>query len=338
VRVRTSAESRVRAPSMHDVAALAGVSHQTVSRVVNDAPAIRPDTRARVEDAILLLGYRRNLPARALAAGRTLTIGVIIPPSIDYGPTSMFHAIDREVVALGYRPVITSSARNPQSLIEAIDFVLGQRVEGVIVLAPHVWAAEAIERARVDIPLVSVQTRPSSRVPSVSIDQGEGIGLAVDHLIGLGHVAIQHVAGPADFQESVDRAVAFDSSMGRPGARPGRRVQGDWTAASGFAAATHIDVRTSGVVCGNDQMAYGVIAGLRAAGRQVPNDVSVVGFDDTPESPFVSPPLTTVRQDFDALGTLATRSLIEGIDGAPQADRIVISPTLVVRGSTSHVV
>lgn len=325
-----------RAPSMQDVATAAGVSHQTVSRVVNNEATIRAATRAKVEDAIAELGYRRNLAARALAADRTLAIGLIIPPGVDFGPTSMFHAIDRALRRHGYRPVIASSARDADSLRESIDFVLGQQVDGVIVIAPHVWAAEAIERARVRTPLVSIQTRPSSHAPSVSVDQRAGVRLLVEHLVSMGHVAVQHIAGPLDFQEGLDRAEAFDDAVAAHRIERGPRLAGDWSAASGFAAASQLSPATTAVVCGNDQMAFGLISGLRAAGRRVPEDVSVVGFDDTPESRYFSPPLTTVRQDFTALGELATRTLLARIDGRPDAVHAVLVPSLILRESSAR--
>lgn len=324
------------APRMSDVAALAGVSHQTVSRVVNGAPAIRPATRDRVLSAIDQLGYRRNSAARTLVTRRTHAIGVLIPPLHDFGPTMTFRSIENALRQDGYHAIVTGSGTNPTSLLDSVALVRNRGVEGIIVVAPHVWAAGVVDIAVVGIPIVVVQAESCAGATAVSIDQSSGIRMLIDCLCTLGHRRYQYVAGPFDHHEAVHRSEAFDHEIATRGLESAPTLAAAWTAESGYRAAGLLAADVTAVVCANDQVAMGVVAGLSDAGRSVPVDVSVVGFDDLPEARYVRPALTTIRQDFSEMGAGATQLLIAIVEGRERAPvDVMLTPQLVVRQSVA---
>jgi DNA-binding LacI/PurR family transcriptional regulator len=322
-----------RAPSMYDVADRAGVSHQTVSRVLNDYAGIRPETRERVLAAIADLGYRPNKAARALVTSRSRAIGVLVPATTDFGPTSSLHAIERAVRQAGYQPLVTSTPLEPDAVRESLEFLLDQSIEALVAIAPY---RVLLDRLRdLDLPLVTLQTADAGGT-TAGIDQAAGARLAVRHLVDLGHRTIQQLAGPDDFLEAAARRRAVDDELAEQGLAVLPALTGDWSADSGYAAGASLDPAATAVVCGNDQMALGLIHALADAGRRVPQDVSVVGFDDIPESAHSLPPLTTVHQDFEEVGRRAVAALVRLLDGDPGPSD-PIEPTLVVRGSTAAV-
>jgi DNA-binding LacI/PurR family transcriptional regulator len=322
---------------MHDVAALAGVSHITVSRVLNDYPSIRPETRERVLAAIAELGYRRNLAARALVTSRTRAIGVLSPEVAQHGPASSVLAVEAAAREHGYHPLVTAAAVDREATVAALGFLIDQAVEALVVIAPHETVLAAIRDLDVRVPLVTLQA--PDRPGGIGVDQAAGSRLATEHLLALGHRRIQHLAGPERYLEAAARRAGFADAMARAGVTPGATLTGDWSAASGFAAAADLDPATTAVVAANDQMAIGLLAALADAGRTVPGDISVVGFDDVPEAPYVRPALTTVHQDFALVGRRAVEALLAQL--APAADgegaplETTIPPRLVVRASTA---
>lgn len=328
----TVAHDAKQNPNMHDVAALAGVSHITVSRVLNDYPSIRPETRERVLAAIAELGYRRNLAARALVTSRTRAIGVLSPEVAQHGPASSVLAVERAARDHGYHPLVTAAAVEHDATVAALGFLLDQAVEALVVIAPHETVLAAIRDLDIRVPLVTLQA--PDRPGGIGVDQAAGARLATEHLLTLGHTRIQHLAGPDGYLEAGARRAGFLAAMADAGVAPGEELAGDWSAASGFAAADALAPQTTAVVAANDQMAIGLIAALADAGRPVPGDVSVVGFDDVPEAAFVRPALTTVHQDFELVGRRAVESLLSQLapDGGSVAS--VIEPDLVVRAST----
>ncbi len=319
---------------MHDVAALAGVSHITVSRVLNDYPSIRPETRERVLAAIAELGYRRNLAARALVTSRTRAIGVLAPEVAQHGPASSVLAVESAARENGYHPLVTAAAVEHDATVAALEFLLDQAVEALVVIAPHETVLAAIRDLDIRVPLVTLQA--PDRPGGIGVDQAAGARLATEHLIGLGHRRIQHLAGPEGYLEASARRDGHLAAMADAGLQPGPELAGDWSAASGFAAAAALDPDTTAVVAANDQMAIGLLAALADARRPVPEHVSVVGFDDVPEAPFVRPALTTVHQDFALIGRRAVDALLAQLtpEGAAEV-AAVIPPRLVVRGSTA---
>jgi DNA-binding LacI/PurR family transcriptional regulator len=324
-----------RHPSLADVAVLAGVSHMTVSRVINDSELVRPATRDRVLAAIESLGYRPNTAARALVTGRTGTLGVVTLDSTLYGPASTLYGIERAARDAGFAITVASVSRPGGQLIaEAVESLQRQAVEGIVVIAPHVTTAEALAFAPNGVPLVAVggATPP---VPTVSVDQYDGARLATEHLLSLGHKTVWHVSGPADWLEAAERERGWRETLKTHGVRRPRLTRGDWSPRSGYEAGKSLakEAGLGAVFVANDQMALGLLRAFAEAGISVPGDVRVVGFDDIPEAEFFNPPLTTVRQDFDELGRRTFDLLSEQMNGRqPSSEQIPAS--LIVRQSS----
>ncbi|WP_243065215.1 LacI family DNA-binding transcriptional regulator [Humibacter sp. RRB41] len=327
-----------RSAGVRDVAALAGVSPQTVSRVINEHPSVRDETRQRVQDAMRSLGYRVNNAARTLGTRRTHTLGVIASNAALFGPSVGVVALESAARAVG-RWVTTAyaDAADEASIEASLDHLLAQGVDGVIVVAPRLDSVSSLARRH---PTLNVGALPSAEGARA---QAHGAGLAVGHLLELGHRRIARVGGPGDWLEEVARERGFMDALRvagpeRVAASPVAHWSGDWSAASGAALASEIAavVRTgvgpTAVVVANDQMALGLISGLAAEGIRVPEDVSIVGFDDNTDAEYYRPALTTVRIDTDGE---ARRSVAEVL--GLEATGGVAPPRLVVRGSTSRV-
>ncbi|MCW8096911.1 LacI family DNA-binding transcriptional regulator [Streptomyces tauricus] len=335
------AQSQLRPPTMADVARLAGVSHQTVSRVLGDHPNVRDETRAKVLHAIEEMGYRRNSSARALVTRRTRTLGVVASDTTLYGPASTLFALEEAARAEGYL-VSTVSLRKltVEKLAEALDHLSEGGVEGVVAIAPQRSAVEALAGLRHPFPVVTVGSGPGVGIPSVNVDQHLGARLATRHLLAAGHRTVWHLAGPEDWQEAADRAAGWRTTLEAAGVEPPLILRGDWSPLSGYRAgqelAGWLGRGLTAVFVANDQMALGVLRALREAGVRTPQDVAVAGFDDIPESEFFAPPLTTVRQDFAAVGKRSIALLLDLIEGREPSGvpRIAIEPQLVVRAST----
>jgi len=327
-----------RRPVMGDVALLAGVSHQTVSRVVNDHPHIRPETRARVRRAIDQLGYTPNTAARALVRGRSGMVGIVTASGSSFGPRSVQHAVGAAARDAGFAVASIDLAEvTREALSAAVDDLTRIGVEGVVVVAGHDAAVDIARSRPGELPVVVVEGDLSRTPMAVGVDQAAGAIAAVEHLIGLGHRRIVHVAGPTDWAESRAREEGFRAAMSRAGLVSGEALRGDWSAASGLEAGRSIaaDPGVTAVFAGNDHMALGILRALHESGRRVPDEVSVVGFDDIPEAAFLLPPLTTVRQDFPGVGQRAIGALMAAIrdEAAPVVP--LLQPWLVVRGSTA---
>jgi DNA-binding LacI/PurR family transcriptional regulator len=322
---------------MVDVARLAGVSHQTVSRVLNDHPNVSPKTRAGVMAAIRDLGYRPNAAARTLVTGRTNTLGVISFDTTLFGPASMLYGIERAAHPAYSVAIASLPGFDRRSLLEAVDRFIGQAVEGIIVIAPETTAVAALGGLASAIPLVAVGCGQNAPLPSVTIDNVGGAAQATRHLLDLGHETVHHVAGPDSWLDALQRVEGWRSTLRAAGARVPELLRGDWSARSGYEAGHRLARRpeVTAVLCGNDPMALGVLRALTEGGRAVPGDVSVVGFDDVAEAAFFLPPLTTVRQDFAELGRRAVHLLLDRISGAEPAEVLPIAPDLVVRASTA---
>ncbi|MET0966972.1 MAG: LacI family DNA-binding transcriptional regulator [Nakamurella sp.] len=329
-----------RPPGLYDVGKLAGVSHQTVSRVLNSHPSVRPETRKRVLDAISQLGYRRNTAARALVTRKSATIGIITPASPLFGPTSTLLSMEWAARDAGYFVSVASvRLQDRLNLSNILEHFMSQAVEGIVVIAPQDFAAEVLAKSARDVPTVVVADTPSlAQFDSVSVDQSAGASMAVTHLVELGHREIVHVSGPADWFDARARVVGWRTSMELAKLPAARMIQGDWTAESGYQAGIALIGAglPDAIFAANDEMALGLLRAFRQRGVSVPDQVSVVGFDDVAGSAYFDPPLTTVRQDFEALGTLAMRSLQEWLSG--NSPRVSISqkirPTLIVRESS----
>lgn len=334
-------QERGRRPGMVDVARRAGVSHQTVSRVLNNPASVRPATRERVLAAIEELGYRRNMAARALVTDSSRMIGVMTAFSRFYGPASTTAAIELAARRSNYGTLVASlQVGDEEEIDEALGFLVNRGVDGLIAVAPSTGIARAAGRTARGVPMVVVADgfAPSERIHVVSVDQGLGAGMAVRHLAGRGRGRIAHIAGPGDWFDARARAAGWRAALEDSGLEAMEAVEGDWGPQSGYRAGVELLTGRAGqvpdaVFCANDLMALGLLAAARDLGARVPGDLAVVGYDDTAGAGFFSPPLTTLSQPFDELGRLCLEVLLEGVDGAAGRSHS-ISPTLRVRRSS----
>ena len=335
-----------RPPDIYDVARLAGVSHQTVSRVINNATNVRPATRDRVLEAIVALGYRRNRAARALVTRRSSTIGVMTSGSNLWGPSGALLGVERAAREAGYFVSLASLGMGDGEVADAMGHFRDQAVDGVIVIAPEAAMAHAADPLVAEVPVVMVAAgaEPSDRVMIISVDQELGARRATRHLVGLGHTRIGHVAGAAGWFDATARRRGWRTELESAGLTPSVLWPGDWTAESGYRAGVELrellrsSPRTAptAVFVANDLMALGLIRALHEGGLSVPGDVSVVGFDDIPGAAFFRPALTTVRQDFEELGRQSIALLLAALR---HEERISapIPPLLIARESTAGV-
>src|SRR3954447_20614069 len=330
---------RSRAVVMADVAKLAGVSLQTVSRVINDSPHVRADTRERVQDAMRKLEYRPNPVARALVTGRSRTLGVVSFDTTLYGPASTLFGIERAAHDADYFVSIVSlRSLTRSSVVSAVERLRDQGVAGILVVAPQDSATQALLHLPEDVPVVAAEAGPGDSVPLVAVDQVEGARLATSHLLELGHRTVWHISGPSDWLEAQDRVGGWRSTLEQAGAAPPPVLVGDWSARSGYELGQRLGATpgATALFAANDQMALGVLRSLNEAGRRVPDEISIVGFDDIPEAAYFTPPLTTVRQDFNEMGRLSLQMLLEQIEsGTVPPARQTVAPELIVRGSTA---
>lgn len=337
--MRRSVRTRASAPSMADVAAVAGVSHQTVSRVLNSPSAVRPETRERVEAAIRELGYRRNPAARALVTRRTGLIGVVNPGEARFGPANTTMAIEEAAREAGYATTLAVMRDAQATTVDAaLEFFLGLGVDGIVVIAPVTQVAAAANELASQLPVVLVAAglRPTSELRVVGVDQEAGARLATRHLIDLGHRDIVHVSGPNDWFDARSRIVGWRREMHEAGLEVPPLVPAGWDAVDGYDVARTL-VREhrlpTAIFAANDLLALGILRAFHEAGVRVPEDVSVVGFDDTEGAGYYEPPLTTVRQPFAEVGRRAIEVLLEALAGHRSESRM-IPPELVVRAST----
>jgi DNA-binding LacI/PurR family transcriptional regulator len=333
-------DQMTRPPGMHDVARVARVSHQTVSRVLNNHPHVRPATRERVRDAIAELGYRRNAAARSLVTRRSSVVGLLTPRTNLFGPNSSMIAIEVAAREAGYFVSLASvSESSAEELRTAVEHFKDQAAEAVVLIAPaREWIAAARVVAR-DLPVVTMcadfrLTQP--KLASVSMDNEAGGKLVTEHLIELGHRNIALLEGPATSPEAAARRRGWRNALRSHGLTADRMFIGDWSSASGHAAGLQMVAENlpTAVFSANDQMALGLLRAFAEAGVSVPGDVSVAGFDDIPEAAYFVPPLTTVRQEFPALAAKCLDQLDRMLQGEP-GHNVRIRPRLVVRSSTS---
>jgi DNA-binding LacI/PurR family transcriptional regulator len=327
-----------RGPSMADVAAAAGVSHQTVSRVLNGSELVRDDTRARVLAAIAELGYRRNNAARLLATNRSGRIGMISAHLGFYGPSTIAVAVQEAGHRAGYDvSLVAVSDFDAASLHSAVERLLDEAVEAIVIAVAHRTSLERALSLELPVPVVLAQGVASGQPMAAGIDQEAGGEMATDHLLGLGHEHVAHVTGPLDWIEAGQRRAGWHRAHERRGLLPGPELAGDWSARSGYEAGLRIaeDHSVTAVFAANDAMALGLFRALQQRGRRVPEDVSVVGFDDVPEAEYLWPSLTTVRQELDRLGERAVDLTLRALQGEPSPTEELLAPALLLRESTA---
>ena len=340
-RPASTSNGAIRGPAMTDVASLAGVSHQTVSRVINKHPNVTPTTRTRVLAAIEELGYRRNNAARALVTGRSQTLGVVTLNSTLYGPASTLYGIEQAALESDYFVTVASLRSTDRPAVrQAIARLVDQGVEGVIVIAPVDSVVEALADLPRDLRVVAVEGDADADIDVVTVDQHAGAQSATEHLLSLGHSTVWHVAGPTDWLEARQRTAGWRSTLERAGLEVPPPLRGDWSPRSGFEAGRVLArmPEVSAVFVANDSMAVGVLRAFHEHGLNVPGDVSIVGFDDVPEAAYFNPPLTTVRQDFAEVARRSLALLLDQISsGTRPAKRQIVETTFVVRDSTRSV-
>ncbi|RFA10350.1 LacI family transcriptional regulator [Subtercola boreus] len=319
-----------RAASVFDVAKVAGVSHQTVSRVLNDHPSLRAETRQRVLDAMRELDYRPNAAARALSSSRSRMIGVLSTSSGEYGPASIVAAVEAAARSRGYSVTIANAdGLDPRSVDEAVRHLADLSAEGLVVVAPQTQVLEALAGLAITLPYVTLQALGADG--GGTLDQVIGARLATAHLVLLGHRRIGHIAGPADWVDAAQRLSGFRAELAEHGIDANDIEIGDWSAASGHLAASRLIARgVTAIFAGNDQMALGALSAAAGAGVAVPSQLSVVGFDDVPEAAYYQPALTTVRQDLAEAGRRAVALLLGESEALPS-----VHPELIVRASTA---
>lgn len=325
-------------PVLADVARLAGVSHQTVSRVVNGHPNVSTGTRSRVESAITALGYRPNAAARSLATGRTHSIGVVAGELGQFGPSKMLVGIQAAAREAGYMVnIVALKDYSVETVHEAVNSLLHHGVEALAAIAPHTSALQALTRISTGVPLATVGGTATGAGAGVAADQEQGTEAAVRHLVSLGHRRIAHLAGPLDWTDASRRLASWERALRAEGLEPAQVLNGDWSAGSGYQAGLdfRLDSGTTAVFASNDQMALGFMKALRERGCVVPADFSVVGVDDVPEAAFYEPALTTVRQDFETVGRSCVQHLLGQLSDDGTALPLLVPSTLILRGSTA---
>lgn len=328
-----------RPPAITDVAAAAGVSYQTVSRVVNGQPGVSQRTRERVTSVMRELGYQPNALARSLVTGRSRSVGLVTLASQLYGPARTAGGIDEAARAAGYDILTTTVTRlDAAGVAHAVDTLQRRAVDGVIVAHhPEPDAVDALRELSLRMPLV-VTGGVHVGISSLDHDGRTSARLAVEHLLDLGHSCVWHVAGPLEWAAARERYAGWEETLVARGVTPPPPVPGGWGPRFGYDAGRLLarDRDVTAIFAANDSMALGLLLALDEAGRRVPDDVSVVGFDDIPEAAYTKPPLTTVRQDFTRLGSLAVAMLLEQIDAAsPVVGVRQLVPALVVRSTTA---
>jgi DNA-binding LacI/PurR family transcriptional regulator len=325
----TGATGAPRRTSMADVALKAGVSGQTVSRVVNGSPRVDDATRARVRAAMAELGYVPHRAARALRTGRSGTIGVLVSTLESVGNSRMLQAVSQAAAARDLA-VMVVTVTSVDALGPAVARLVAQGVDGVIVLN------EASALARIaDLPatrILAVDSPADPRFAVVHSDHAGGARRATDELIAHGRTDIRHLAGPAASFAAAEREKGWRGALTDAGLPAPPVVRGDWTSRSGAAARTAL-AGADAVFAANDQMALGLLRALHAEGRTIPDEVEIVGFDDVPDAEQFWPPLTTVRQDFDVLGERAVE-ILEAGDDASLGTVTVVPTTLIERATT----
>ncbi|GAA3567184.1 LacI family DNA-binding transcriptional regulator [Nonomuraea rosea] len=325
---------------MADVAKLAGVSGQTVSRVVNGNDRVTAETRLKVETAMKQLGYRANIAARALATGRFGTIGVVMFNLSAIGNVRILEAVVSGAQARGYSvSVAVVDAPTEQDVRAAVRGLTDRAVDGVIVIEARVLDTPHLQLLE-EVPLVIADSRAAHRHPTFGMDEAAGTRAVVDHLLGLGHATVHHIAGPAGSNPAQRRRAAWQRQLKRSGRAIPPAAVGDWSPQSGYDAALRMLAGdgVTAVFAANDQMAAGVLRAAAELGRRVPEELSVVGFDDLDFAPFLSPPLTTVRQDLAAVGRRCLEHLVARIEGPADSAEVTsrfVRPELVVRASTA---
>ncbi|MFJ4843667.1 MULTISPECIES: LacI family DNA-binding transcriptional regulator [unclassified Streptomyces] len=330
-----------RTASIRDVAAAANVSYQTVSRVINEHPSVRQATRERVLAAIEELGFRRSATAHALASGRTRSVTVLTANTTEYGYAKILQGVEEAARSAAYAVGIGVLEASDEAAVRAQVQQAADAGGGLIVIAYDPAGVLALGSVPAGLPFVGVVETPgrppAAESPWVWTDDRAAAHEATSHLLSLGHRTVHYVAIPSSTTRTAPRTAGWRSALREAGAPQPRPLQGNWGPAGGYAAGRKLaaDPSVTAILCGNDDLATGVIRALHEAGRDLPGEVSVAGFDDAPHSAYLTPSLTSVRLDFTGLGRAAFGLLHRAVEeSAPVVPRPVAVPELMVRESS----
>jgi DNA-binding LacI/PurR family transcriptional regulator len=308
---------------------------------LNGQPSVRQETRQRVIEAMQTLNYRRNFAARALVTRRSHTVGIVGFDTTLFGPARMLYSVEDAAWRAGYLvSIATVRELTRQQVVDAVDRLTQHAVDGVIAIAPNQAMTRALAEAPARLRCVAVGgAGESDAALRVSIDNVTGARLATQHLLDLGHRTVHHAAGPLDWPEARARLDGWRATLAAAGRPIPPVATGWWDAESGYEHGRRLapDPGVTAVFCANDRIALGLLRAFHEAGRRIPADVSVVGFDDTPEAGFFHPPLTTVRQDFEELGRRSLELLLGHMgvsEMTDSPDHVLVPPDLVVRASS----
>ena len=330
------------------MARAAGLSVATVSRVLNDKGPVRAETRLRVLETVERLGYVPHSAARSLSTRRTMSIGVLLPDMHGAFFSEIVRGIDLAARAAGYHLLVSGSHSDPAETAALLQTLHG-RVDGLILMTPALggtWLQKALPR-RVPVVLLN-DDGTDERHHSLRIDNRRGARLAVEHLIGLGHRAIAFLGGPVGNADATERLAGYREALVAGGLPLNRHFElaGDFSEESGVQAGAKVAAlvpQPTAIFAANDAMAIGCLAALRERGLRVPEDVSLVGFDDVPIARYLTPALTSVQVPIAELGKQAMALLLAAVDGRPGhseagTTHTVIVPTLAIRASTAAAV
>ncbi|RPF26247.1 LacI family transcriptional regulator [Georgenia muralis] len=339
-RVKGVAVNRPPIARMRDVARRAGVSHQTVSRVINNPDQVSPATRARVVRAIEELGYKRNSAARALSVNRSGTIGVIDSGSRVFGQEVMLVSVEGAARDAGYATsVALVRSQDDEGVREAFEHLVELHVEGIVVMGNTVALAEAAAHVATRIPLAMVSSSEvhAPQIIRVAPATAEAGRVATRHLVEQGFRRIAHIAGPEGWLDAHAREAGWRTELAAHGLADGPVYRGDWMPEAGYRAGRTIasSGRFDAVFAANDHMALGALFAFSEAGLRVPDDIAIIGFDDIVGTAFFQPPLSTIRQNFDLIGRHCIDQLLAAINGE-EAHDVVVPTELIVRASSLH--
>ena len=332
-----------RRPSMADVAGRAGVSYQTVSRVLNQPGIVRPETRDRVLAAIAETGYTPNRAARALKTTRSSQIGLLTDGSSLFGPSETVTAIETAAREAGYSVLLTtvgSGVADPAAEPSPGSSLIGSGVDGILVVAAHEGMLPVVDAAASTIPVLAISAQSATRtgVAVVGVDQRLGAQAVVEHLARTGVRSVVHLPGPSDWFDARARLDGFLEAVAQQGLEGTTTAPGDWSPRSGYERTRELLATgiPEALFAANDMMAIGALHALHEHGLRVPEDVAVVGFDDTDCAAYLTPSLTTVSQPFAELGRIALHRMLQMMDSPeePGPAPAPLAPRLVARGST----
>jgi DNA-binding LacI/PurR family transcriptional regulator len=334
------ANSKKSRPTMLDVAERAGVSYQTVSRVINSHPYVSEDARQKVQEAIDALEYRPSKAAIKLRSKLSKTIAIVLYGSWFHGPVQVALNVEMAAKTSGFDVILTNVTETQQQVTEALQNVKDWSVEGVVMIIPaYGLSGEQIQSICEDIPVVHIDSQPSLSLPSVILDERYGTQQVIEHLISLGHKRFCEISGPLNWYSSQIRHQTCQDVLSEHAIEPPLHIEGNWSTPGGYQATRRLLEQGhsfSAIIAANDSMALGAYRALHQAGLRVPEDVSVVGFDDILEAAYYTPPLTTIRHNYIQLGTLGFEYLLQLMDDPETIiEQKVITPKLIVRESTA---